>query len=143
MTVRVSEQEFERAIELAVLQNSPDAVDVRMAIREPVAPYGDNALPGGYLRRSSRDYDSAPCLIPSDVTDFLLATQPEEWQRLRQHYGAEVKARFLARLSREIGRRGALDVLRNGVKDWGQAHDAIDGLASYAAQIHFGKVQKA
>ena len=30
-----------------------------------------------------------------------------------------MKPRFLGRLSREIGRRGALDVLRNGVKDSG------------------------
>ncbi|HEY7698388.1 MAG TPA: DEAD/DEAH box helicase family protein, partial [Vicinamibacteria bacterium] len=53
------------------------------------------------------------------MIDFLLATQPKEWEKLRQHHGAEVKERFLGRLSREIGRRGALDVLRNGVKDSG------------------------
>ena len=39
--------------------------------------------------------------------------------RLKQHHGADVKPRFLGRLSREIARRGALDVLRNGVKDSG------------------------
>ena len=42
-----------------------------------------------------------------------------EWAKLKQHYGADVKPRFLGRLSREIARRGALDVLRNGVKDSG------------------------
>ncbi|MBI4768978.1 MAG: putative DNA binding domain-containing protein, partial [Chloroflexi bacterium] len=35
------------------------------------------------------------------------------------HYGADVNDRFLKRLSREVERRGALDVLRNGVKDAG------------------------
>ena len=53
------------------------------------------------------------------MVDFLLATQPKEWERLKQHHGSEVKPRFLGRLSREIARRGALDVLRHGVKDMG------------------------
>ena len=72
-----------------------------------------------YLRRRPEDYDRGLCLIPTDVLDFLLATQPREWERLKQHHGSEVKPRFLGRLSREIGRRGGLDVLRHGVKDMG------------------------
>ncbi|MBC7084649.1 MAG: type I restriction endonuclease subunit R, partial [Firmicutes bacterium] len=58
-------------------------------------------------------------LIPRDVVDFVVATQPKEWARLKQHHGAEVKERFLKRLASEIERRGALDVLRNGIKDSG------------------------
>jgi hypothetical protein len=49
--------------------------------------------------------------------DFILATQPKVWERLKQHHGSEVKERFLKRLSSEIERRGTLDVLRNGIKD--------------------------
>ena len=56
---------------------------------------------------------------PGDVLDFVLSTQPKEWARLSQHYGSRVKERFLKRLSSEIERRGALDVLRGGVKDMG------------------------
>ena len=59
------------------------------------------------------------CLLPNDVLDFVLATQPKEWQRLSQHYGTQVKERFLKRVSSEIERRGALNVLRTGVKDMG------------------------
>ena len=81
--------------------------------------YGDDPLPGSFHKRRSSDYDRGLCLIPADVIDFLLATQPKEWAKLKQHYGADVKPRFLGRLSREIARRGALDVLRNGVKDSG------------------------
>ncbi|HET9327400.1 MAG TPA: RNA-binding domain-containing protein, partial [Candidatus Eisenbacteria bacterium] len=61
----------------------------------------------------------ALCLIPRDVVDFVLATQPKEWKKLSEHHGTAVKEKFLERLSREIGRRGALDVLRNGIKDSG------------------------
>ena len=88
------------------------------AVQESPPPYGEY-VPGGYLKRSCEDYDRSLCLIPRDVIDFILATQPKEWQRLKEHHGAEVRERFLDAIVREIDRRGALDVLRNGVKDSG------------------------
>lgn len=120
MTAEVSERAFEEAIECALLEHGPDACtgDATQTRETPPSWHGE-PVPGGYRRRSPQDYDRGLCLLPGDVLDFLLATQPKEWEKLRQHHGAEVRARFLARLSREIGRRGALDVLRNGVKDSG------------------------
>ena len=120
MTPDISERAFEAAIECALLRNGPDACpDDAAAVRESAPEFGDEPLPGGYLRRRPEDYDRGLCLIPTDVVDFLLATQPKVWEKLKQHHGADVKPRFLGRLSREIARRGALDVLRNGVKDSG------------------------
>ncbi len=120
MTVEVTERAFEEAIECALLENGPDACpgDV-IEVRESVPSYGYDPVPGGYLKRSPEGYDRGLCLIPKDVIDFLLATQAKEWEKLRQHHGLEVKERFLGRLSREIGRRGSLDVLRSGIKDSG------------------------
>ena len=120
MSPEVSERAFEAAIECALLRHGPDACpgDVT-AVRESPPAYGDAPAPGGYHRRQPEDYDRGLCLIPTDVLDFLLATQPKVWEQLKQHHGTEVKPRFLGRLSREIARRGALDVLRNGVKDSG------------------------
>ena len=116
----ISERAFEDAIECALLRYGPDECsgDAPEA-RESPPPYETGLVPGGYHRRSPEDYDRRACLIPVDVVDFLLATQPKEWEKLKQHHGPDVKARFLGRLSREIARRGALDVLRNGVKDSG------------------------
>ena len=120
MTLQISERAFEEAIECALLRGGPDACpDDATTVRESAPEFGDEPLPGGYLRRRPEDYDRGLCLIPADVVDFLLATQPRVWGKLRQHHGADVKPRFLGRLSREIARRGALDVLRNGVKDSG------------------------
>ena len=120
MSPQISERAFEEAIECALLRHGPDACPGdATAVRESGPAYGEDPAPGGYLRRRPEDYDRGLCLIPTDVVDFLLATQPKEWERLRQHHGSEVKPRFLGRLSREIGRRGALDVLRHGVKDMG------------------------
>jgi hypothetical protein len=41
------------------------------------APWGDTPS-GGYLRRVPEDYDRGLCLIPRDVIDFVLITQPKE-----------------------------------------------------------------
>ncbi len=119
--VPISERAFENAIECALLQLGPDACpNYEGMVHEPTAPYGDGFAPGGYHRRSSTtDYDRNLCLIPRDVIDFIVATQPKTWQRLKQHHGANVRERFLKRLARELERRGALDVLRKGVKDSG------------------------
>ena len=120
MTPDISERAFEDAIECALLGHGPDACpDDAQSVHNAESESGDDPAPGGYLKRRAEDYDRGLCLIPTDVVDFLLATQPKEWDKLRQHYGADVKPRFLGRLSREIARRGALDVLRNGVKDSG------------------------
>ena len=104
----------------ALLRGGPDACPGdAAAVRESPPTFGDDPALGGYQRCRPDDYDRALCLIAADVVDFLLATQPKEWAKLKQPHGAAVKPRSLARLSREITRRGAPDVLRNGVKDSG------------------------
>ena len=112
MNVDVSERAFEDAIEATLLRQSEGV------IAEERVSYMD-IRPGGYQERRDKDYDRALCLIRQDVLDFVLATQPQEWKRLTQHHGADVEEQFLKRLSSEIGRRGALDVLRNGIRDMG------------------------
>jgi type I restriction enzyme R subunit len=119
MTTDVSEKVFEEAIEQLLLRHGPDDPAAPAGqTREPGPSWGQD-LPGGYHRRSSAEYDRSLCLLPRDVLDFVLATQPKEWERLRQHHGTEVKERFLRRVALEIVNRGTLDVLRNGIKDSG------------------------
>ncbi|MDA1094099.1 MAG: type I restriction endonuclease [Acidobacteria bacterium] len=120
MSPDISERSFEAAIECALLQHGPDACPGdSMAVRETPPPYGDTP-PGGYRKRKPEDYDRTLCLLPRDAVDFVLATQPREWKKLEQHHGKEaVREQFLKRLAAEIERRGALDVLRNGLKDSG------------------------
>jgi len=119
MSPEISERSFEEAIECALLQHGPEAcAGDASAVRETSPPYGDTP-PGGYRKRRPEDYDRELCLLPLDVVDFLLATQPREWQKLVQHHGAAVKEQFLKRLAGEVERRGVLDVLRLGIKDSG------------------------
>jgi type I restriction enzyme R subunit len=117
--VEVSERSFEKTIECGLLRLGPDAcAGEAPGVREESVPYGEFPA-GGYRKRPLEEYDPSLLLLPRDVIDFVLATQPKEWEKLKQHYEAAIKEQFLRRLSREIERRGALDVLRRGFKDSG------------------------
>ena len=73
----------------------------------------------GYRSRQSAIYNKSICLIPNETLQFIKETQPNEYQKLERQYGTETPAKLLDRISREIGRRGVLDVLRKGIKDRG------------------------
>ena len=111
MNIDVSERAFEDAIEESLVRSEG-------VVAEERGIYQDMP-PGGYRKRRVEDYDRTLSLIPRDVLDFVLATQPREWKRLSQHHGTMVEEQFLKRLASEIGRKGALDVLRNGIRDMG------------------------
>ena len=121
MSPNISERAFEDAIEAALLRHGPDDSNgPRENIAQDPETFGDPGIhAGGYHKRQPDDYHRALCLVRKDVLDFILATQPKQWRRLSQHHGPQVEDRFLKRLSSEIERRGALDVLRRGVKDMG------------------------
>ena len=76
-----------------------------------------------YIQRKYTDYNKNLCLDPNMVLKFIYATQPEEWDKLKQQHGAHVKEKFLKRLRSEIESRGTLDVLRRGIKDYGSHFD--------------------
>ncbi|MCA0387450.1 MAG: DEAD/DEAH box helicase family protein [Bacteroidetes bacterium] len=73
----------------------------------------------GYTSLPYTKYDRGLCLIPDEVTGFIRSTQPKEWEKLELQYGDSASSKVLGRISDEIGKRGIVDVLRNGVKDRG------------------------
>ena len=73
----------------------------------------------GYRSLKSSNYDKELCLIPSETLRFIQMTQLQEYQKLERQHGGNTSVKLLGRVSREIDRRGVLDVLRNGVKDRG------------------------
>ena len=73
----------------------------------------------GYRSRQPALYDKDLCLIPSEMLRFIRDAQLEEYQRLERQYGEGTPVKFLNRVSKEIERRGVLDVLRKGVRDRG------------------------
>ena len=70
----------------------------------------------GYRSLQPMDYDKSRCLIPDETLQFLQDTHPEVYQQLERQYGADTPTKLLDRVSKQIERRGVLDVLRRGVK---------------------------
>src|SRR5207253_9979605 len=101
MNPDVSEHSFEDAIECGLLRHGPDACpEGGVGFHEPAEPWGGVST-GGYRKRLPEDYDRTLCLIPRDVVDFVLATQPKEWRRLTEHCGSAVRGRFVGRVAPE------------------------------------------
>ena len=73
----------------------------------------------GYRSLLSADYDKYSCLIRDEALGFIRESQPDEYRKLEYQHGARTAEKLLDRIRTQIDRRGALDVLRKGVKDRG------------------------
>jgi type I restriction enzyme R subunit len=73
----------------------------------------------GYKSIPYTEYDKTLCLIPDEFISFIKNSQPKEYEKLVLQYGFETEVKLCKRLTEEIGRRGVIDVLRNGFKDRG------------------------
>lgn len=67
-----------------------------------------------------KDYDRALAIDVGTMQQFIETTQPEEWARLVDQYGAEDAAlQFARRVDQDLTGVGVLQVLRDGVSDRG------------------------
>ncbi len=73
----------------------------------------------GYFAGRPKDYDRTHAIDVPQLFAFLQATQPVAFGKLGMVSPHEpkdiVRLKFLARLSGEVGKRGVIDVLRNGL----------------------------
>ncbi|WP_213451254.1 type I restriction endonuclease subunit R [Rhizomonospora bruguierae] len=79
-------------------------------------------LDSGWEEGDKADYRAELGLDTAQLSMFIGATQPNEWNELVTYYGGEQAAAqrgFLKRLDQAIATDGLLDVLRKGVKDHG------------------------
>ncbi len=70
----------------------------------------------GWLAGESKDYDRTFCLDLAHLRAFLLATQPTLDEAMDLGNDSPTRRQFLARVEKEIGTRGLIDVLRKGVR---------------------------
>ena len=100
----------------------------------------------GYFAGSPKDYDRAHSLDVPQLFAFLLATQPDTFNKLALASPADPKdisrLKFLTRLSSEIGRRGVIDVLRHGL-DHGPLHFRLFYGTPSAGKRHSRSPQRA
>ena len=87
---------------------------------EPSQKHGVHERPSsysvGWLCGDSSDYDREFCVDLAQLSTFLSTTQPDVADSLRLDQDGPTRRAFLSRLRGEIGKRGAIDVLRKGIK---------------------------
>jgi len=113
--------------------NPADAVQEKSFGYSPVRQKSDTSEAGleslivrdmldrGWLPGNSQDYDRSYCVDLAHLQAFVLATQPKLAEAFDLANDSPTRRQFLARLEKEIGARGVIDVLRRGIKH--QAHD--------------------
>ncbi len=76
-----------------------------------------------WKKRQPKDFDRQRCILPSDVLDFILATQPKEFEKLENMQPGEAREGLLHRISQEVNNRGTISVLRKGIEHLGCKFD--------------------
>ncbi len=98
-----------------------------MTGREFPDPVADDTLDrptpsyGGWLLGDAKQYDRDYCVDLRQLSFFLFDTQAELAKALDLKNDGPTRRAFLARIEKEIAKRGVIDVLRKGVKHG--AHD--------------------
>ena len=106
-----SERGLERLICIA-LSGDPCEPAHDAEIARPSPGYGGV----GWLPGDWRNYDCDYCVDLAQLSLFLRQTQAEAAKALALDEDGPTRRKFLARLQGEITRRGAIDVLRHGIK---------------------------
>ena len=70
----------------------------------------------GWMGGHADDYDREYCLDLAQLGTFLNTTQPSVAKSLDLDQDSITRRKFLARLQGEVTKRGAISVLRNGIK---------------------------
>lgn len=73
----------------------------------------------GWYEGDANDFNRELAFDVKIVLSFIQASQPKEWQKLKQYYGEETSNKFIQRLFKELDLKGSLDVIRHGITDSG------------------------
>ncbi len=73
-----------------------------------------------YQKRSQDAFDPTTALFPDDVIGFLRDSQPARWDQLEAMLKDRTAATVIDSLTKELGSKGALGVLRHGFKCYGK-----------------------
>lgn len=73
----------------------------------------------GWIQGDPNDWNRELALDTAHLFAFLQDSQPKQWAKLSGIHGDKLEERFIVRLTKELDSRGALDVIRHGVTDYG------------------------
>ena len=125
MSTDTSERGLERLI-CTVLAGDPCDPPESPTGAEDLKPRGGVGWSPGDLHH----YDREHCLDLQQLTAFLRETQPRRAESLGLAEDGPTRRRFLVRLQREVSKRGAIDVLRHGIKHLSNDIDLFYGTPS-------------
>ena len=125
MITDTSEKGLERLI-CKTLTGHPCDPPSSGTVAEPAAGY-DGV---GWSCGNPHDYDRTYCVDLVQLSAFLCDTQPLAADSLALSDNSPTRQQFLARLQREISKRGTIDVLRNGLKHQSLEMDLFYGTPS-------------
>jgi len=74
---------------------------------------------GGYVLGDSSTFNKGLAFNKDAILSFLYDTQKNSWEKLEKFHGEDIRNKLTARIYKEIDLRGMLDVLRNGIVDYG------------------------
>ena len=111
MTTDLTERGLERLICKALTGDPCDPPSGR-TVGEPPRTYGGV----GWSPGNHHDYNREYCVDLIQLRIFLHATQPNTAPALRLDEDCPTRRKFLARLQREVAKRGTIDILRHGLK---------------------------
>ncbi len=76
----------------------------------------DDMVDRGWRSGDPKDYDREYCVDLAKLREFLKETQPKIAEELLLESDNPTRRKVLARLEKEIGSRGVIDVIRRGIK---------------------------
>lgn len=111
----------EKGLESLITRAMTGRTDLLSPAFEPSETSTPVAGGTGWLLGDPKHYDRDGCVDLVQLRGFLMATQPKLVEALSMETEGPTRRQFLARLQKEIGKRGVIDVLRKGI-DHGAHH---------------------
>ena len=71
---------------------------------------------GGYLKGDAKGFDRERGLFPAETLKFIAESQPTEWAKLAEIFGADRDAQVIATVADWLDKNGTLESLRRPVK---------------------------
>ena len=125
MTTDLTERGLERLI-CKALTGDPCDPPSGHTVGEPPRTYGGV----GWSPGNHHDYNREYCVDLVQLRTFLHTTQPNTAPALRLTEDCPTRRKFLARLQKEVAKRGTIEVLRNGIKHGPHELDLFYGTPS-------------
>jgi type I restriction enzyme, R subunit len=78
-------------------------------------------LARGYVKGDCEAFNAEEGVFPQDLLKYIKTSQPKKWQSLVDLQGPAAETTLLDALSKELGSKGTLSVLRHGFKCFGKS----------------------